>query len=237
MNRWKNRFDRSLTIEKEKRVDSVKRGRDTKGWRRYISMGAFSRRGREEGHVVGTRGKRANTRGCRQPRRLLRGAQLNFALVPPVLASIYSVRVHGNAIEAYYRRGFSFICKLSEWKLDRELSPQLPDYSLSTARFGNTDNTSVMKNHEGKYFFNLISLINVNRVYNNRVYRSFYQERKKFITNLIWKFWILMELHAVHNFFFLFFFLSMENPFSSTWNFHHFFEYEYSRPGISFTIE
>lgn len=28
-------------------------------------MGAFSRRGREEGHVVGTRGKRANTRGCR----------------------------------------------------------------------------------------------------------------------------------------------------------------------------
>lgn len=143
-------------------------------------MGAFSRRGREEGHVVGTRGKRANTRGCRQPRRLLRGAQLNFALVPPVLASIYSVRVHGNAIEAYYRRGFSFICKLSEWKLDRELSPQLPDYSLSTARFGNTDNTSVMKNHEGKYFFNLISLINVNRVYNNRVYRNFYQERKKF---------------------------------------------------------
>lgn len=213
MNRWKNRFDRSLTIEKEKRVDSVKRGRDTKGWRRYISMGAFSRRGREEGHVVGTRGKRANTRGCRQPRRLLRGAQLNFALVPPVLASIYSVRVHGNAIEAYYRRGFSFICKLSEWKLDRELSPQLPDYSLSTARFGNTDNTSVMKNHEGKYFFNLISLINVNRVYNNRVYRSFYQERKKFITNLIWKFWILMELHAVHNFFFFFSFFQWKIPF------------------------
>lgn len=213
MNRWKNRFDRSLTIEKEKRVDSVKRGRDTKGWRRYISMGAFSRRGREEGHVVGTRGKRANTRGCRQPRRLLRGAQLNFALVPPVLASIYSVRVHGNAIEAYYRRGFSFICKLSEWKLDRELSPQLPDYSLSTARFGNTDNTSVMKNHEGKYFFNLISLINVNRVYNNRVYRNFYQERKKFITNLIWKFWILMELHAVHNFFFFFSFFQWKIPF------------------------
>lgn len=213
MNRWKNRFDRSLTIEKEKRVDSVKRGRDTKGWRRYISMGAFSRRGREEGHVVGTRGKRANTRGCRQPRRLLRGAQLNFALVPPVLASIYSVRVHGNAIEAYYRRGFSFICKLSEWKLDRELSPQLPDYSLSTARFGNTDNTSVIKNHEGKYFFNLISLINVNRVYNNRVYRSFYQERKKFITNLIWKFWILMELHAVHNFFFFFSFFQWKIPF------------------------
>lgn len=213
MNRWKNRFDRSLTIEKEKRADSVKRRRDTKGWRRYISMGAFSRRGREEGHVVGTRGKRANTRGCRQPRRLLRGAQLNFALVPPVLASIYSVRVHGNAIEAYYRRGFSFICKLSEWKLDRELSPQLPDYSLSTARFGNTDNTSVMKNHEGKYFFNLISLINVNRVYNNRVYRSFYQERKKFITNLIWKFWILMELHAVHNFFFFFSFFQWKIPF------------------------
>ena len=49
---------------------------------------------------------------------LLRGAraQLNSALprCRPVLATIYSVRVHGNAIEAYYRRGFSFICKLSD---------------------------------------------------------------------------------------------------------------------------
>lgn len=76
---------------------------------------------------------------------------MNFALVPPVLASIYSVRVHGNAIEAYYRRGFSFICKLSEWKLDRELSPQLPGYSLSsTARFD--DIKSVMKNQAGEIF-------------------------------------------------------------------------------------
>lgn len=133
----------------------MKQGRDTKGWRRHLAAAGDGKGGGHVGSRVGTRGKRANTRGCRQPRRLLRGAQLNFALVPPVLASIYSVRVHGNAIEAYYRRGFSFICKLSEWKLDRELlSPQLPGYSLSsTARFGNTDDIkSVMKNQAGEIF-------------------------------------------------------------------------------------
>lgn len=158
----------------------MKQGRDTKGWRRHFAAAGEGKGGGHVGSRVGTRGKRANTRGCRQPRRLLRGAQLNFALVPPVLASIYSVRVHGNAIEAYYRRGFSFICKLSEWKLDRELSPQLPGYSLSsTARFGNTDDNKKRyeKSGGGNIFFNLISSITVNRVY--RSFFFFFLPRKK----------------------------------------------------------
>lgn len=48
--------------------------------------------------------------------------EFRAASVPAVLVTIYSVRVHGNAIEAYYRRGFSFICKLSDRKTDRELA-------------------------------------------------------------------------------------------------------------------